>query len=1076
MPNHYLHFFNLNRYNMKKNFLPILSRHGCLLILSFLLSISISLAQTNTVSGTVLDENNEGLPGVNVLIKGTTQGTVTDIMGTYSLEADPSDTLQLTSVGYATQEVPINNRSTIEVTMREDVQSLQEVVVVGYTAEREVDLTGAVAVVDLEPITGQSLSSGNPAQALQGRVPGLYIERSGDPTGTNQQILIRGANTLGNNDPLYIIDGVPTTRPEIFASLNPSVIESVQILKDASAASIYGSRASNGVVIVSTKNGVREDGTFTVKVNSSISRLSERRQRYDMLNAVDRGRVLWEASVNDRTAPESAYGEIYNFDWNDDFDNPVLNSVTVQPFVGGNTDVPAGDTDWQEVMYETGYVYNNEVSLYGGNERSFLLANFGYLKNTGTLAYTDYERYTAKLNSTFKLFDEVLTFGVNTQFAASNETLVSPDVGSAPTTQLAVILAPTIPVYDNNGDFAGPLGSGYNDRNNPLLMQYINRWDNTNRNSFLGNAYAQLNIVENLNFRTSLGVDYNLINIRDIEPRVQNGFIARPINSLTLENSDYLSLTFSNTLTYNWEIGEHNFDFLVGVEAVKTDLSTSTNSAQEFAVETEDYFVLDAATGQRNNTGSQTGSRLLSQFGKINYRYGDRYLASATLRRDGSSRFGSNNRYGIFPAFTVGWRIDEEAFMEDVTLISQLKLRAGYGQVGNQNIGDLSRFGLFAPRYGPTLEQVLNSGFFFDRYYNVGTAYDIEGNDSGTLPSGFVRTQGPNPDIKWETTTEINVGVDFGLLTNKLQGSFDFFTRETTDILITPPVGSVAGEGAQRTLNGATVENRGWEFSLGYTDETPSGFSYTVATNFSQFRDEITVLPEEVRTGYPGNAEQDILGQSQFAIFGYRSDGLFQSQEEVDAHADQVGAAPGRIRYLDLNEDGIVDALDQEYFGTTLPDFEYGVRIDLRYLGFDLSLFGSGVAGRTGFDNYISFNYFASGGQNVGPGTLNAWSPTNTDTNIPALTLANSNNEGRTSDFNTVNNSYFKLRNLALGYSLSDNILGRLGPISQLRVYLQAENVFWIKSDEFEGPDPERTNVSNIPVPTVLSAGLNLTL
>ncbi|MDF9800174.1 TonB-linked SusC/RagA family outer membrane protein [Catalinimonas alkaloidigena] len=1064
---------------MKKQALhKMLQKYGGLLVICLLFSFNQSWAQTTTVSGTVTDENNEGLPGVNVLIKGTSQGTVTDIMGQYSLGGvSASDTLLFTSVGYASQTILVGNQTTIDVNLQEDVQSLQEVVVVGYTAERKVDLTGAVAVVELEPLKGQSMSSGNPAQALQGRVPGLYIERSGDPTGTNQQILIRGANTLGDNNPLYIIDGVPTTRPEVFASLNPSVIESVQVLKDASAASIYGSRASNGVLIVSTRNSVKGgDKKFSVQFNSNVSALSERQQRFDMLDAVGRGRALWQASVNDRTDPAGGYGEIYDFDWNGDYDNPVLNNVSVRPYVGGDENVPAGDTDWQDVMYGTGYVYNNDLTVSGGTENAFLLANIGYLKNTGTLAYTNYDRYTAKLNSNFNLFDNVLNFGVNTQFASSNETLASPDVGSAPTPGLAVTLAPTIPIYTADGDFAGPLGSGYSDRNNPLLMQYINRWDNTHRNSFLGNVFAQIGIAEGLNFRTSLGVDYNQISVKNIEPRVSNGFISRTINSLNQIEDDYLSLTFSNTLTYNLELGDHNFDFLVGTEAVKTDLTFLSSSAQEFAIETEDFFVLNAATGLRNNTGDATGSRLLSQFGKINYRFQDKYLASVTLRRDGSSRFGANKRYGIFPAATVGWRIDQEGFMSDQEIFTQLKLRAGYGEVGNQSIGDLSRFGLFAPRYGLTQEQVRRTGFFFDQFYNVGTAYDLAGNNTGTLPSGFVSIQGANPDLQWETTTEVNVGIDFGLFTQKLQGSFDYYTRETTNILITPPVASAAGEGVLRTLNGATVENQGWEFALGYTDELESGLTYTISTNFSSFRDEITVLPEEVRTGFAGNAEQDILGESQFSIFGFRTDGLFQNEEEVNAHATQVGAAPGRIRYVDLNEDGVVNALDQEYFGTTLPKLEYALSINMAYRGFDLSLFGSGVSGRRGFDNYIFLNEFIRGRDNVGPGTLDAWTPQNTGSSIPALTLSDGNNETRTSDYLFVNNSYFKLRNLSIGYSLSDGVLENLGPVSNLRLYLQAENLFWFKSSEFGGPDPERRDINAIPVPSVYSIGLNVSL
>lgn len=1038
----------------------------------------VGSAQQNVVRGTVVDANsNESLPGVSVLIKGTSSGVVTDLNGEFQLEAASNDTLIFSFVGYFSEEVPVGNKSTIDITMEEDIQSLQEVVVVGYTAERKVDLTGAVAVVDMEPLKGQSMSSGNAAQALQGRVPGLFIERSGDPTGTTQRILIRGANTLGNNDPLYIIDGVPTTRPEVFASLNPSVIESIQVLKDASAASIYGSRASNGVVIVSTKNRVGNgENKLNLQFNSNVSALSERGQRYEMLNAEGRGRALWQASVNDRTDPAGGYGEIYNFDWNGDFDNPVLNSVSVQPFVGGDPNVPAGDTDWQDVMYETGYVFNNDLTVSGGNDQAFLLANFGYLKNTGMLAYTNFDRYTGKLNSHFNLFEDVLKFGVNTQFATSNETLASQDVGSALTPGLAVTLAPTIPVYTLDGDFAGPLGSGYSDRNNPLLMQYINRWDNTNRKSFLGNAYAQLSIIENLNFRTSFGVDYNRVEFKNIEPRVSNGFISRTVNSLTHRDNTYLSLTFSNTLTYNLEVGNHNVDFLLGTEAVKTDLTFLTSRAQEFALESEDFFVLDAATGLRNNTGGETGSRLLSQFGKIGYRFQDKYLASFTLRRDGSSRFGANNRYGIFPAATVGWRLDQESFMDELNVVSQLKIRAGYGKVGNQTIGDLSRFGLFAPRYGLTQEQVLGTGFFFDQFYNVGTAYDLAGVDTGTLPSGFVSIQGANPDLRWETTTEVNVGIDFGFFTQKLQGSLDIYTRETTDVLITPPVASAAGEGVRRTLNGATVENKGWELALGYTNESTAGFNYTISGNISRFKDKITELPEEVRTGFAGNAEQDILGQSQFAIFGYRADGLFQNEEEVEAHATQVGAAPGRIRYVDLNNDGVVNALDQEFFGTTLPSLEYGLSINLDFRNFDLSIFGSGVAGRKGFDSYIFLNEFIRGRDNVGPGTLDAWTPQNPGSTIPALTLSDGNNETRPSNYLTVNNSYFKLRNLSLGYTLSESVLENLGPVSNLRLYVQAENLFWLKNAEFKGPDPERADIGRIPVPSVYSIGLNVSL
>ena len=432
------------------------------------------LAQAQ-VKGTVTSqEDGMPLPGVSIIVSGTTQGVATDFDGNYVIEnVDKNATLVFSYVGFKTQQVQINGRSVIDVVLVMDAAALDEIVLTGYSKERKVDVTGAISVVEIGAIEGQSRSSGNAMQALQGRVPGLFIEKSGDPTGAVSNILIRGITTLGDNSPLYVIDGVPTKRPEVFASLNPESIESIQVLKDASASSLYGSRAGNGVIVVSTKSGAKGE-RVTVSFNSNLSIQSEKQQRYEMMNSLQRGQVLWQASVNDNADPNAGYGSLYNFDWNGDFNNPVLNSVTVQPFVGGDTNVPVGDTDWQKEMYDTGFVYNNEVTISASSEKSSVMMNLGYLKNSGMLKYTNYDRYSAKINANTKLFNDKVRVGVNTQFFTSNETLVSPDVGSAPTTGLAITLAPTIPVFDIYGEFAGPIGAGYSDRNNPLLMQYLN--------------------------------------------------------------------------------------------------------------------------------------------------------------------------------------------------------------------------------------------------------------------------------------------------------------------------------------------------------------------------------------------------------------------------------------------------------------------------------------------------------------------------------------------------------------------------------------------------------------------------
>ncbi len=1027
-------------------------------------------AQNGLVKGVVTSsEDGLPLPGSTITVSGKKNGAMTDLDGKFIIgKVDKNATLTFSFTGFVNQNVKYIGQETINVSLKPESVKLSEVVVTGYSKERKVDLTGAVTVVDLKPIMGQSLSSGNAMAALQGRVAGLNIEKSGDPSGASSRILIRGVSTLGNTDPLYVIDGVPVTRPEIFASLNPSSIESIQVLKDASASSVYGSRAANGVIIVTTKNAKRgENTTVSYSINSTIQ--SEKKERYKMLNALDRGKVLWQASVNDEMNPSNGYGQIYNFDWNNDFSNPVLNSVSVKPFVGGNTDVPAGDTDWQDTMYKTGILINNDLSISGGTDKTNAMLNIGYLDNSGMLRFTNYERYTARLNTDFKLFKDKVKIGINSQFTQSNERAAANDVGGARTTGLAISLTPTIPVYTLSGDYAGPIGSGYSDRNNPLLMQYLNRWDNSKKISLFGNIFAEVNLLKNLTFKNSIGMDSNSYGRKDIEPTVHNGFITRATNSLIMDTNKYSSLTISNTINYNLNISKHKIGIIVGNESVRTDFSTLTAYAEGFAVESESYFVLSAATGTRSVNGISSGSRLLSQFGKFNYSFSDRYLASFTIRRDGSSRFGENNRFGIFPAVTGGCRINNEEFLKNVTAISNLKLRAGYGEVGNQNIGDNARFGLYEARYGPNQNTFYPD--FWNIYYNVGTAYDLNGQNTGNLPSGFVSIQAANPDLKWETTKETNLGIDFGFFGEKLTGSFDYFSRHTQGILIVPPIASAVGEGQQRYINGASTANKGWEFTLGYAKKFINGLYFNISTNFGATKNKVTQLPVEVRTAYPGTAQNSIIGHSQYEIFGFKFDGLFQSQDDIDSHATQVASRLGGIKYVDINGDGVINWDDRTFIGSTLPKLEYGINISFAYKNIDFSVFGSGVSGRIGLDPYIFYNNFASGSNNSGPGTLNAWTPTNTNSTIPSLSLVG--NDSQTSDYLFRNNSYFKFRNSQIGYTLPDSIASKSGFITKCRIYAQGENLFWITPKGYVGTDPERTDINRIPVPTSFTIGVN---
>lgn len=1039
-------------------------------LLIMLLLVVSSFAQQKTITGTVTSKTtNALLQGVSVQARNKT--VVTDASGRFSIAASPGETITLTYVGMNPQSFKVTNATqNTNVTMEEGISDLNQVVVTGYKSERKKDLTGAVSIVNMAEI--KNIPTSSPMLALQGRVPGLYISTDGSPTGgNNRQILIRGVNTLGNSDPLYIIDGVPTKRYNVFASLNANSIASVQVLKDASASSIYGSRASNGVIIVTTKIGEARNGQEKVRLqfNSSVSLQTERPWQEPVLNAEQRGKVLWQAAVNDKTDPNSI-GAIYSYDWNKDFTNPVLNKVNISPFVGGDTSVPVGNTNWQNELYKTAVINSQNLTISAGTDKSSLLIDLGYYKNAGLIAYTNYQRYNARINTFTTLFNGRVKVGENVMLSRSSQVLSTTDIGGASTPGLAVTLAPTIPVRKKDGTFAGPVGAGYSDRNNPVDMQYLNRWNTNTEMLIFGNVFAEVQPVKNLVLRTSLGGDYaNTLN-KNILPTFQEGFLGRSVNSLSLQQGNDFSLTWTNTANYNFEFGKNRLNLLAGTEAIQQNYQTFGAFREGFATQDINYFNLDAGIGRSTNNGSSTGFHLFSQFAKVFYSFSDKYLASATVRRDGSSRFGTNNSYGVFPAFTLGWRINNEDFFKSIKSVSNLKLRAGIGRVGNQEIGNEARFGLLRPNYG-----TIGTGFP-GSWLNMGTAYDLAGTNGGTLPSGYVQVQAENQNLKWESTDELNLGLDFGFFNEKIVGSFDYFTRKTSDILIQPPIASAVGEGRIKWLNGATKNNKGWEFLLGYHNTTARGLAYTISGNASHFHDVITQLPEEVRTAYPGNAQQSILGHSQYSFFGYQTEGIFQNQREVDAHPTQTGAGVGRIKYKDLNGDGKIDAFDQTWLGTALPSIEYGLRIDLSYKNFDVSFFGSGVAGKKGNDPVKYSNSFATVNQNNGPGVLNAWTPQNTGAKVPALSLVDANTETRPSDFFIVNGSYAKLRNVQLGYAFPQSLIHGL-KMEGLRLYVVGQNLFVVKSKDYFGKDPERIgSLDYWPQPTTITFGLNITL
>ncbi|MQY78688.1 MAG: SusC/RagA family TonB-linked outer membrane protein [Bacteroidetes bacterium] len=1009
---------------------------GFLIVLGLMLYTQ-AFAQEVTVTGKVTDaETNIGLPGVTIIEKGTEKGTITDADGNYSITVSYDATLVFSFVGMQTKEVKVGDSKVINIEMIEMIEHLEEVVVTGYMLERKVDLTGAVSLVDEEDIL--RIPANNPLKSLQGRVPGLYIETTGEPSTGVRTILIRGLNTLGNNSPLFVIDGI-STKGGAIEELNPAEIESIQVLKDASASSIYGARASNGVIIVTTKTG----GSDKIKVqfNSNITMQKYPKSRLEeVCNTEELGRVFWRASVNDGLDPNNQ--DYYNYTWHTDAQgNPVLDNMTVEEWVDETRGIKSADTDWYDEILRRGMISSNNLSISSGGERSGLLLSLTYYANNGIIKTTDFNRLSGRINTYSTFFDGKLKIGENFQMS-KNQRTPTPSGRGGNSLSLAQRTIPLLPVYTVDGEWAGPVGA-LNDEDNPVMLLEINKWDKRRWTKTFGNVYAEVLPIKNLLFRSSFGIDWTEVNNRDIQRKYTAGFLSRSTNSLDNYRSTDFDWVWSNTLNYQLEYQNHRASFLAGMEAIKEDFYSVSAYREDFPIEEDDYFYINAGVGESSNSGSSSGHQLLSYFGKVNYSLSNKYLVSLTLRYDGSSRFGDENKFGFFPAMSLGWRLSsEDFFRENIDFISFLQLRFGMGRVGNQEIGNSARFDIYSVRY-----QGKNSA-----------AYDIEGNDGGLLPSGYVATQTANPNLKWETTEEINAGIDFSLLNQKITGSFDYFQRETYDILIKPPYAAVIGEGGSQWINGATIDNKGFEAVLGYTDRI-GDLVFDISTSISSFHDKITYLPPSVVDAYAGNVEKTILGHSQSSLFGYVTDGIFQNPGEVDSHATQAGKGTGRLRFTDLNEDGIINSLDQDWLGTGLPDFIYGINIDLSYKGFNFSAFLQGVHGIEVYNlDKIRDMNFRIGGENRNVRALDAWTPENTDSPYPAVSLSDNNNERRYSNYFIENGSYLKLRNLQLGYTIPTEVTKKLG-VNNLQVYIHGANLFILKDNkgdnQFTSPDPE---------------------
>ena len=1040
---------------------------GILIVLLSLLS-TVSFAQQSTVNGKVTDSNGESLPGVTIVEKGTTNGTITGVDGDYTLSVSTEATLVFSFVGMRTQEIVVGGQTTIDVQLHEEAVGLEQIVVTGYQTQKKADLTGAISVVEMDEV--KETPTGNAVKALQGRVAGLYVTTDGNP-GSYATVRIRGGSTMGggSNDPLYIIDGVPTTGG--IEQLNPNDIESMQVLKDASAASIYGSRANNGVILITTKKG--KEGVTKVEF-SSYATVQQYTSQLDVLNTYDRGYVNWQAAINDGLTPTSS---IYKYDWHMDGDNAVLDRILLPEYIDPAQTMRPADTRWYDEISQTSLIQSYNLTISNGNERGSSLISLNYYNHDGIIKETNSNKITARINSDYNFWDGKLKVGENLNVSK----IYNAEIPTGDVMYLALVQQPVVPVHSVDGGWGGP-APGMTDRHNPVRLIEQNKQNKGKSSRIFGNIYADLEIIKGLHFRTSYGVDYTQTYRRKMDYSYESGFLISDINRTTTSQSHNLSWTWTNTLNYKFEKEKHSLDVVAGTEAIKYEDEWFWASREGFVLEDPDYMYLDAGTEKVLNGGGGSGNSLFSIFAKANYVYDSKYLFSATLRRDGSSRFGKDNLYGIFPAFSLGWRISEENFMESVSSVSNLKLRAGWGITGNQQISNEAIYSIYRTDYGVDPTWVFDSG----------TAYDIMGMDTGTLPSGFRKIREGNPLLKWEEANQTNFGIDFGFFDQAIYGSIDYFFKETKDILIEPPYLAVKGEGGNQWVNGATLENRGWEVVLGYRKDFASGLSMDLSANVSSYKREVTYLPDEVLTGYPGDpaTNKTVIGHSDLVHFGYIADGIFQNQGEVDAHAEQTGKGVGRIRYKDIGgldadgnfvyePDGVVDALDRTWIGDPNPDFEYGLNASFSYKNFDLNIFFQGIYGADVYNEYKHLTDFTSiwQGTNFGSRTLDAWSPNNTGSTIPMLTLTDTNNENRGSTYFIENGSYLKLRNLQLGYNLPKNLVNK-AKLSSARIYLQGQNLFTIKdskgSDQFTGVDPESPGFA-YPIPASYTIGVNLT-
>mgnify|MGYP000335459234 CR=1 FL=1 len=998
-----------------------------------LLTIQSAFAQSFYVKGKVISqEDNEPLIGVSILQEGSGNGVVTDIDGNYSLEVKGTTktTLVFSYIGMQSQKHEVSAKTgTLNVRLASDAALIDEVVVVAYGTRKKGTIAGAVSAVKSEKL--ENVPAAGFDQALQGQTPGLsVISNSGEPSKA-AVFQIRGTNSINSGtSPLFILDGVPISSSD-FNTISPGDIESISVLKDASSTSIYGARAANGVVIISTKKG--KEGTFRVNLDAYVGVQTSAKQMR-MLNAQEYGDLLWQAQRNDGKSPVS---DVYGSG----------ETAVIPEFLDADHRLPSGDVDWVDEIMQKAMVQSYNLSLAKADKVSSHLFSLGYFNQDGLMKYTGFKRISGRFNNEFKLFNDRLKIGENATLSHAWGTSVTNNAALGGMLYNAYKTVSITPVYDLDGNFgSNPIA----DISNPLGELYRNK-DNKDRTTRLfGNLFAELNILEGLYFKTNFGADYKNLYKRSFKAKYNELNTQQPLSTLSTQNRWNFNWVFTNTLNYLRTFDKHTIGALLGIETNRYQEEYFSASREGFASDDDNFHFLDAGdSGSQKNAGSAFTSKMMSYFGKIDYNFDNRYLFAATFRRDGSSKLG-NNKWGNFPAVSAGWRISSEQFY-DIPAISNMKVRIGWGQNGNSDI----------PAYS-TIDSYMSN----PNHSN----YPIDGSQS-SVTTGYTQTRYGNANLKWETTTQTNVGLDLGFLDNSLTVVLDWFNKDTKDLLWERPlIGTVGGTNQTVWDNVGKMRNRGFEAEVSYNKSINKDFGFNVAFNMSAIKNKMTELDGDVSyIGLPTsvihslNFDQEVsrsaIGQPIGSFYAYKEDGLFQSEAEIKSYTNNKGellqpnAKPGDIKFVDVNGDGVIDGNDRDYIGNPLPDVTAGLTLGVNFHNFDLSLFFQGMFGNDVYDltRYVG-DFYNQSQYNKNSRVVNAWTPTNTNTDIPRVTMDDPNNNIRPSSYYVQDASFVRLKNMKIGYSVPQSILSKI-KFNSLYIYAQATNLFTITG--YDGIDPE---------------------